>query len=123
MPIYEYICGKCGKRFEKRQGFHEEPVALCPLCNGDSKRLIQCVPVIFRGSGFYVTDYKKENACVSSPEAGKETAAAVGSEVKKDSAPAATSEVKKDSSPTASKEAKCAESKGQDSCKGCKAAS
>lgn len=109
MPIYEYICGKCGKRFEKRQGFDEEPVALCPSCNGSSKRLIQCVPVIFRGSGFYVTDYKKDSPCPAGTEAKKdETAPAVSSEPKKETAAAAVSESK-------SPESKSTESRSKDS--------
>ncbi len=58
MPIYEYECGSCRHRFEKRQGFHDEPKAACPECKGKSKRIIRASPVIFKGSGFYVTDHR-----------------------------------------------------------------
>ena len=60
MPIYEYECGSCRHRFEKRQGFEDEAKAACPKCKGKSKRIIRASPVIFKGSGFYVTDYRKE---------------------------------------------------------------
>ncbi len=59
MPIYEYECNSCGHCFEKKQGFHEKPVAVCPTCKGKTHRVIRSVPVIFKGSGFYVTDSRK----------------------------------------------------------------
>ena len=59
MPIYEYECSGCGAHFERRQRFDEEPVGVCPTCQGKVRRIIQSVPVVFKGSGFYVTDYPK----------------------------------------------------------------
>ncbi|MDO8490822.1 MAG: zinc ribbon domain-containing protein [Dehalococcoidia bacterium] len=59
MPIYEYECGSCNLRFEKRQGFDEEPACLCPACQGKARRVIHSVPVVFKGSGFYVTDNRR----------------------------------------------------------------
>ena len=59
MPIYEYECGLCHFCFERRQRFDEEPVALCPKCQGKARRVRHSVPVIFKGSGFYVTDNRK----------------------------------------------------------------
>ena len=56
MPIYEYECGDCLCHFEVKQGFNEAPVASCPECQGKAHRTIQPIPVIFKGSGFYVTD-------------------------------------------------------------------
>ena len=56
MPVYEYQCDACGHRFEKKQGFHDKPVAKCPRCGGKPRRVIHSAPVIFKGSGFYVTD-------------------------------------------------------------------
>ena len=68
MPIYEYECGVCHCRFERKQRFDEEPVAMCPECQGKARRVINSVPVIFKGSGFYITDNRKSN----SVEKGKE---------------------------------------------------
>jgi putative FmdB family regulatory protein len=61
MPVYEYECKSCHHRFEKRQGFHDEAKAACPKCGGKAKRLIRASPVIFKGSGFYVTDHRPSN--------------------------------------------------------------
>ena len=59
MPIYEYECGLCHLHFDRRQRFDEEPVALCPKCQGKARRVLHSVPVIFKGSGFYTTDSRK----------------------------------------------------------------
>ena len=60
MPTYEYACEKCGHRYEKFQQMSEEPDTVCPKCGEQVKRLIGSgAGVIFKGSGFYQTDYKK----------------------------------------------------------------
>jgi putative FmdB family regulatory protein len=59
MPVYEYECGSCHFRFERKQRFDEEPVAMCPKCRGKARRVIHSVPVIFKGGGFYITDNRK----------------------------------------------------------------
>lgn len=56
MPIYEYKCEKCGLCFERKQNFEDEPVAACPRCRRKVRRVIKPVPIIFKGSGFYITD-------------------------------------------------------------------
>ena len=68
MPIYEYECFSCGGHFERRQRFDEEPVGICPSCQGKARRVIHCVPVIFKGSGFYVTDYPKSTYAEPTPK-------------------------------------------------------
>ena len=62
MPIYEYECKKCHSRFELKRSFGEDGDANCPECRGKACRIFTSVPVIFKGSGFYVTDYKKNNS-------------------------------------------------------------
>ena len=59
MPRYDYECQKCHNVFELRQSFSSEPVATCPKCRNGARRLIHSVPVVFKGSGFYVNDYGK----------------------------------------------------------------
>ncbi|MBC7264225.1 MAG: zinc ribbon domain-containing protein [Chloroflexi bacterium] len=59
MPIYEYQCETCGIRFERWQSIKEEPLKTCPECAGPVHRLIQPVGIIFKGSGFYTTDYRQ----------------------------------------------------------------
>jgi putative FmdB family regulatory protein len=59
MPLYEYVCQLCGRRFEVRQGFDGHPPAMCPAGHHDVRRLLEPTPVHFKGSGFYVTDNRK----------------------------------------------------------------
>lgn len=62
MPTYEYECKTCGYNYEKTQSMTENPDTQCPQCGGLVKRLISGgTGVIFKGSGFYVTDSKKNN--------------------------------------------------------------
>ncbi|MCF8261437.1 MAG: zinc ribbon domain-containing protein [Melioribacteraceae bacterium] len=60
MPTYEYKCTGCNHRFETFQKITDDPITECPECKGVVKKLISggMVP-IFKGSGFYETDYKK----------------------------------------------------------------
>ncbi len=60
MPTYEYKCTKCGHVFEAFQKMSDAPLKQCPKCNGPVERLISGgTGLIFKGSGFYITDYKK----------------------------------------------------------------
>ena len=60
MPTYEYKCRKCKKTFERFQKMTEKPLSRCVHCGGSVERLIGAgAGLIFKGSGFYVTDYKK----------------------------------------------------------------
>lgn len=62
MPTYEYECKRCKKIFEKFQSISESPLRVCPDCKGPVKRLIgKGAGLIFKGSGFYITDYRSEN--------------------------------------------------------------
>ena len=62
MPIYEYQCEKCGVRFERLQHMSADPVSSCPECAGPVHRVITTVGVIFKGSGFYVTDNRSSSS-------------------------------------------------------------
>ena len=60
MPTYEYECRKCGHLFERFQPITAAPVKTCPKCKGKVARLLSGgAGIIFKGSGFYQTDYKK----------------------------------------------------------------
>jgi len=62
VPIYEYECSLCQFHFDKKQRFEEEPVVTCPKCQGKACRVFHSVPIIFNGSGFYITDSRKTKA-------------------------------------------------------------
>ena len=85
MPTYEYVCQKCGHAFEKSQSIADKPLTICPkdLCGkakwgkGRLKKLISAgVGLLFKGSGFYITDYRSEKY----KEAAKKEAAPAASE-------------------------------------------
>ncbi len=65
MPAYDYKCNACGHRFEERQSFYADPVAACPLCESAASRQFVAVPIVFKGSGFYVNDYGKSSSYTS----------------------------------------------------------
>lgn len=59
MPTYEYECKRCGHHFERFQSITARPVKTCPKCGGEVSRLISAGSgVLFKGSGFYETDYR-----------------------------------------------------------------
>jgi putative FmdB family regulatory protein len=59
MPTYEYECEKCGHHFDRFQSMTEPPVRRCPACRGKVKRVPGVgAGIIFKGSGFYATDYR-----------------------------------------------------------------
>jgi len=62
MPTYDYECEKCGHRFEMFQAMSDPPRKRCPKCRGKVRRLIGTgAGMIFKGSGFYVTDYRSDS--------------------------------------------------------------
>jgi putative FmdB family regulatory protein len=90
MPTYEYICQKCGK-FEDFQGISEAPLSACPTCGSTVKRTISPgAGLIFKGSGFYITDYRKpeyrEKAKADSAGSGATASESTKTEGKADSA-------------------------------------
>jgi putative FmdB family regulatory protein len=73
MPTYEYACSKCGHHFEQFQSMRDEPLRKCPKCHKLAlKRLIGGgAGLIFKGSGFYITDYKNKGmASAAASESG-----------------------------------------------------
>lgn len=60
MPTYEYECKSCGYHFEKFQSMVDKPLSRCPKCKKALRRIIgNGAGIIFKGSGFYATDYRK----------------------------------------------------------------
>lgn len=78
MPTYEYECTRCGHHFEKFQSITADPLISCPVCSGTLRRLIGTGGgLIFKGTGFYITDYRsedyKQKAKKDKPETGGST--------------------------------------------------
>jgi len=75
MPTYDYACKACGRRFETFQSMRDEPLTTCPHCDAVAlHRLIGAgAGLVFKGSGFYLTDYKKGNGSATSTSASTPT--------------------------------------------------
>jgi putative FmdB family regulatory protein len=83
MPLYDYACSKCGRVREVRHGFDETYDGACEACAGPLRRVFNPAPVLFKGSGFYVTDSRGSRAAQKA-EAPKEA----GPESKTEASPA-----------------------------------
>ena len=70
MPTYEYRCKSCGYEFEELQSIKDKSLSICPKCTKPSlKRLLSSgAGLVFKGSGFYLTDYKKSNTSPTASE-------------------------------------------------------
>ncbi len=91
MPTYEYECTGCGHVFDVFHNMTAKPRIKCPECGGRTKKLIGAgAGIIFKGSGFYETDYKRKSAAGTpqkSPEASKEKPAETKAPEKKETTP------------------------------------
>ena len=62
MPVYEYECESCGLRFERMQSMNYEPIHQCPECSGVVHKVFHAAGIIFKGSGWYITDSRKSTS-------------------------------------------------------------
>jgi putative FmdB family regulatory protein len=66
VPTYVYACNTCGAQFEQFQRFSDEPLTVCPRCQAALRRVFQPVGIVFKGSGWYVTDSRAKNSTATS---------------------------------------------------------
>lgn len=101
MPLYEYKCEECGVRFTRRQNYSDAPISECPECSGHVHRVIGPTGIIFKGSGFYVTDNRHSNnsagpasskSASDSADSKSETKSESKAEAKTESKPSAASD-------------------------------
>jgi putative FmdB family regulatory protein len=95
MPTYTYQCDSCGHGFEAVQRFADDPLTECPKCAASIRRVIQPVGVVFKGSGWYITDSRPK----SSSEGGDGAKAAPSKATDKADAPAKAEKAEKTSAP------------------------
>ena len=99
MPLYEYECEACGKRFEIIQKFSDAPPDTCRVCGqGPVRRLMSSPAIQFKGTGWYITDYarKSDSATTKSGEAKSDSTAETKSESKTETTSDSKSEKKAD---------------------------
>lgn len=107
MPLYEYLCKKCGHRFEEIRKFSDKQPKKCPECGGVIEQVISAPAVQFKGSGWYVTDYAKKGSGSSSGSSSTSSDSDSGSKDKKDSTESKDGkESKKDDKPKAESSSK-----------------
>ena len=102
MPLYEYQCDACGKRFEVIQKFSDAPADTCRVCGkGPVQRLLSSPAIQFKGSGWYITDYSQKGKAPSESAGG-------GSEKKDSDKGASTPDSKSESTKPAGSESSAA---------------
>jgi putative FmdB family regulatory protein len=107
MPTYGYRCGSCGHEFEIRQRITDEPLTTCPKCQGKLAKMLYPAGVIFKGSGYYTTDYKgsghdagaSSNGVASSSDGSSESKPETKSESKSETKSQTKSETKSETKP------------------------
>ena len=103
MPNSEYLCKKCGHRFEQIRKFSDKQLRKCPECGGVIEQVISAPAVQFKGSGWYVTDYAKKGAASASSSSFSENESSAkeakekkdGKDTKKDEKPKSETSAKK----------------------------
>jgi len=97
VPTYQYSCTECGEQLEVVQSFSDEPLTVCPTCQGRLRKVFNSVGVVFKGSGFYRNDSRKSTTTAESPS---ETKASPSAETKSSSSDS-SSGTKSESKPAA----------------------
>ena len=92
MPLYEYECRSCGVVTDIRHGFDEAVSEACPACGGELVRRFSATGIVFKGSGFYITDSRKSSGGGGSGKSKDGSEKPAASAPKPDAAPAAKSD-------------------------------
>jgi putative FmdB family regulatory protein len=100
MPNYEYLCKKCGHRFEEIRKFSDKHLRKCPECGGVLEQVISAPAVQFKGSGWYVTDYPKKGAGSAAASSSSSSEGDSGTKETKDTKDAKDAKDSKDSKET-----------------------
>ncbi|MFG2037537.1 FmdB family zinc ribbon protein [Dactylosporangium sp. NPDC048998] len=95
MPTYQYACTECGHQLEAVQSFTDEPLTVCPQCEGRLRKQFSAVGVVFKGSGFYRNDSR-------SPAKSASAGSSTKTETKAESTTESKTETKTESKPAAS---------------------
>jgi putative FmdB family regulatory protein len=98
MPVYTYECEECGVRFNMKQRFSDDAIEVCPECGGHTHKVIGPVGVVFKGSGFYITDSRSKRSNLT------------GGSKKTDDTPSKPAEASSDSGSSDTKTTKAAKS-------------
>ena len=106
MPLYEYLCHRCGKNFEVLQKFADDPITLHPECGGEVERLVSAPALKFKGSGWYINDYGSGKTSGTHSKNGHADKTGDKSEAKTESNSESKAETKSDSKSETKSESK-----------------
>ena len=99
MPTYQYRCTECDHQLEAVQSFSDEPLTVCPACEGRLRKLFSSVGIVFKGSGFYRTDSRAGASSSSSPNGSSESSSTTSkTETKSEGSSGGSSATKAESS-------------------------
>ena len=106
MPTYQYACTECGEQLEMVQKFSDNPLTVCPACEGRLRKVFSPVGIVFKGSGFYRTDSRSGNGSAPKEKVGDSSSSSADSKTdsgsKSDSAKSDSKTTAKDSSSSSS---------------------
>src|SRR5438477_13050414 len=102
MPTYEYACKSCAQHLEVVQSFKDEPLRICPNCDGELRKVFSPIGITFKGSGFYKTDSRSSSSTSSKSSESSSGSSESSSSSKSESKTESKSESKSDSSSTKS---------------------
>ena len=108
MPTYQYVCTECGEPLEVVQKFSDDPLTVCPACQGRLRKVFSPVGVVFKGSGFYKTDSRSSSSSSAKPDSksaetkSSDTKTETKSESKSQGESQSKTETKSDSKPSTS---------------------
>jgi putative FmdB family regulatory protein len=102
MPTYEYVCHDCGGHLEVVQSFRDSPLATCGTCGGRLRKVFSAAGIIFKGSGYYVTDSRKKATAAASSSKGDQAGTVKPSP---ESSNGSSSSTRSDTSPSAAESA------------------
>jgi len=98
VPNYSYACTECDNRFDAVQAFTDDALTTCPECSGRLRKLFNSVGVVFKGSGFYITDHRSSDykKAQTAEKSGISESSSSKPKPSKESKPAKKTESKKD---------------------------
>ncbi len=97
MPLYEYECARCSRRFERIEKVAGPHLKKCPKCGGKVERVVAAPAIQFKGSGWYVTDYARKEPAASDTKADESAKSAKPEKESKEPAAKEPKKAKKES--------------------------
>ncbi|HUS21174.1 MAG TPA: FmdB family zinc ribbon protein [Aeromicrobium sp.] len=102
MPTYQYSCTECGEALEVQQSFADDPLTVCPACQGRLRKVYNAVGVVFKGSGFYRTDSRASAGSKGSSSTSDSPSTSESPAASKSASPSSSKEGSGSSAPAAS---------------------